>query len=122
MERRGCSGALATWVLSAAAVYLTAWLLPGVNVSGFGRALVVALVIGLLNALVRPVLVVLTLPVTVLTLGLFLLVINASMLGLAAWLLEGFSVAGFGSALLGSLVLTVVTAVLDGVVFKRGRG
>lgn len=118
MQKRGCGGALATWVVSALAVYGTAWLLPGVTVDGFGRAMVVALVIGLLNALVRPVLVVLTLPVTVLTLGLFLLVINAGLLELAAWLLDGFSVRGFGSALVASLVLSVCTAVLDALVFS----
>ena len=121
MQKRGCTGALATWIVSAAAVYGTAWLLPGVHVADFGRALVVALVIGLLNALVRPVLVVLTLPVTVLTLGLFLLVINAGLLQAAAWMLDGFSIDGFWSAVLASVVLTVATSLLDAVVFSKDK-
>ena len=89
---------LVRWLLLAAALLLVAHLSPGVSVNSFGAALVAALVLGLLNLLVRPLLVLLTLPVTVLTLGLFLFVINALMFWAAAGLLSGFKVAGFGAA------------------------
>ena len=92
------------WLLLAAALLLVAHLSPGVSVNSFGAALVAALVLGLLNILVRPLLVLLTLPVTVLTLGLFLFVINALMFWAAAGLLAGFHVDGFGSALIGSVI------------------
>ncbi|MDB5895249.1 MAG: hypothetical protein JWQ88_2780, partial [Rhodoferax sp.] len=92
------------WVLSAVALLLVAHLYSGVVVENFTAALVAALVIGLLNTIVRPVLVVLTLPVTVLTLGLFMFVINALMFWSASGLLGGFHVRGFGAALLGSLM------------------
>ena len=86
------------WLLLAAALLLVAHLSPGVSVNSFAAALVAALVLGLLNVLVRPLLVLLTLPVTVLTLGLFLFVINALMFWAAAGLLAGFKVDSFGSA------------------------
>lgn len=108
----GCLGLLVMWLASAAAVWLTAELLPGVAVAGFTGALGVALLIGFLNALVRPVLVLLTLPVTVMTLGLFLLVINAVVVGFAAFVLPGFHVAGFWDALVAALVLSLVSTVL----------
>ena len=113
----GCAGLLVAWLLSGAVVWATAELLPGMHVRGFGSALVVALVLGFLNAIVRPVLVVLTLPITVVTLGLFLIVVNAAVLGLAAWLLPGFAIAGFGTAVIATVVLTIfawaVNALLD---------
>ena len=101
------------WLLLAAALLLVAQLYSGVQVGGFGAALIAALVIGLLNALVRPVLVLLTLPVTLLTLGLFLFVINALMFYAAASLLQGFGVAGFTAALIGSLLYSVCSLVID---------
>ncbi|MCB9758421.1 MAG: phage holin family protein [Alphaproteobacteria bacterium] len=110
--RGGCGGLILSWLASAFAVWLTAELLPGVEVESFSRALVVAVVLGLLNVLVRPVLVLLTLPVTVLTLGLFLIVVNAGMLGLAAWLLDGFTIHSATDALLAAVVLSVVSAIL----------
>lgn len=93
---------LLRWLLSALALIGITYLVPGIHVSGFLVALVAALVIGIVNALVRPLLVLLTLPVTVLTLGLFLLVINAILFGMAAWLVPGFTVDGVGAALIGS--------------------
>lgn len=108
----GCLGMLMMWLASAGAVWLTAELVPGVSVASFGAAMVVAVVLGLLNALVRPLLVLLTLPVTILTLGLFLLVINAAVVALAAWFLKGFHVDGFLQALLAAVVLSVVSTVL----------
>jgi putative membrane protein len=104
---------LVRWGLLACALLLVAHLLPGVQVSSFPAALAAAVVLGLLNTLVRPLLVVLTLPVTVLTLGLFLFVINAAMFWSAAWLLEGLAVNGFGAALLGSLVYALCGLVID---------
>ena len=104
---------LVRWGLLAAALLLVASVYRGVSVAGFGAALVAALVLGLLNALVRPLLVLLTLPVTVLTLGLFLFVINAAMFYAAAELLGGLNVAGFGAALIGSFFYSVCGIVID---------
>ena len=114
---------LVRWLLLAAALLLVAQVYSGVSVASFGAALVAAFVIGLLNTLVRPLLVVLTLPVTLLTLGLFLFVINALMFWAAAEVLEGFGVAGFTAALLGSLLYSLAGVVIDAAVeriFSRG--
>jgi putative membrane protein len=101
------------WLLLAAALLLVAHLYSGVQVASFTVALIAALVLGLLNTLVRPLLVLLTLPVTLLTLGLFLFVINALMFWAAASLLDGFNVAGFGAALIGSLIYSLAGVVID---------
>ena len=101
------------WLLLAAALLLVANLYPGVQVASFGSAMVAALVLGLLNTLLRPILVLLTLPVTVLTLGLFLFVINALMFYFAASLLAGFHVDGFAAALIGSLLYSLCGLVID---------
>lgn len=101
------------WLLSAAALLCVAYLYSGVVISSFGAALIAALVIGLFNMVLRPVLVLLTLPVTVVTLGLFLFVINALMFWAAASLLSGFHVRGFEGALLGSLIYSVLGVVID---------
>lgn len=112
---------LARWLVNAAALLLVAYLYPGVHVEGFGTALVAALVLGLVNALIRPVLVILTLPVTILTLGLFLFVINALLFWLVAEVVRGFSVGGFGPALLGSILYSVITLVTSWVLFPARR-
>jgi putative membrane protein len=101
------------WLLLAAALLLVAYLYPGVTVASFGTAMVAALVLGLLNTIVRPLLVLLTLPVTLLTLGLFLFVINALMFWAAASVLDGFNVAGFAAALIGSLIYSLCGMVID---------
>jgi putative membrane protein len=101
------------WLLLAAALLLVAHLYPGVTVASFGSAMIAAFVLGLLNTLVRPLLVLLTLPVTLLTLGLFLFVINALMFWSAASLLEGFGVTGFAAALIGSLIYSACGMVID---------
>ena len=102
------------WLLSAAALLTVAYIYNGVEVKSFGSALLAAVVIGLLNIIVRPILVVLTLPVTVVTLGLFLFVINALMFWAAARLMgDGFGVTGFGAALIGSLIYSLLTIVID---------
>ena len=104
---------LAKWLLSASALLFVAYLYSGVEVSNFTAAMLAALVIGLLNAVVRPVLVVLTLPVTMLTLGLFLFVINALVFWAAAGVLDGFQVRGFVGALVGSLLYTAIGVVIE---------
>ena len=104
---------LVKWLLSAAALLFVAYVYSGVEVKSFTAALIAAFLIGLLNAVVRPILVVLTLPVTVLTLGLFLFVINALMFWASAAILDGFSVRGFGAALLGSLIYSVLGLVIE---------
>ena len=101
------------WLLLAAALLFVTWLYPGVTVASFGAAMVAALVLGLLNTLVRPILVLLTLPVTLLTLGLFLFVINALMFWAASGLVGGFHVAGFWAALLGSLIYSALGVLID---------
>ncbi|MSQ24056.1 MAG: phage holin family protein [Chloroflexi bacterium] len=99
-------------LVNALAIFTTAYVLPGVYLDGFVPAVVVVIVIGIFNAVLKPVLIVLTLPITVLTLGLFLLVINALSVVLASAVVPGFTVDGFWWALLFSLVLTVVNSVL----------
>jgi putative membrane protein len=104
---------LLRWLLLASALLLVAHLYSGVAVASFGAAMIAALVIGLLNTLVRPVLVLLTLPVTLVTLGLFLFVINALMFWAAAEFLEGLQVSGFGAALVGSVLYSLCAMVID---------
>jgi putative membrane protein len=104
---------LVRWLLLAAALLLVAYLYPGVTVTSFGAAMIAALVLGLLNTVVRPLLVLLTLPVTLLTLGLFLFVINALMFWAAASILAGLNVSGFGAALIGSLIYSLCGMVID---------
>jgi putative membrane protein len=101
------------WLLYAAALLAVAYLYSGVQVSSFKAALIAAFVIGLFNMILRPVLVVLTLPVTLITLGLFLFVINALMFWAASGMLDGFVVRGFGAALLGSLIYSALGMVID---------
>jgi putative membrane protein len=101
------------WLLLAAALLLVAQIYSGVVVTSFTAALIAAFVLGLFNALLRPILVLLTLPVTVLTLGLFLFVINALMFFFAASVLQGFNVTGFGAALIGSLLYSLCGLVID---------
>jgi putative membrane protein len=110
---------LARWILNAAALLLVAYLYPGVTVAGFWAAMLAALVLGLVNALIRPLLILLTLPVTVLTLGLFLFVINALMFWLVAEIVSGFQVKGFVAALLGSLLYSLITLVTSWLLFPR---
>ena len=101
------------WILSACALLAVAHLYAGVTVTSFTSALIAAAVLGLLNAVVRPILVLLTLPVTVITLGLFLFVINALMFWVAASLLAGFEFRGFVAALIGSLIYSVLQLAID---------
>jgi putative membrane protein len=109
-------------ILSAVAVLFTAQILPGVEVSGIVDALLVALVLSFLNTFLKPVLLILTIPVTLLTFGLFLLVINAIIIVVADALLDGFNVDGFGWALLFSLILSVINALLQSMTGLKDSG
>ena len=103
---------IALWLLNAAALLAVAWLMPSIHVASFGSAILAALLLGLINALLRPLLLLLTLPVTLLTLGLFILVVNGLLFWLAGSLLNGFSVDGFWPAVLGSLLYSLISTLL----------
>ena len=115
---------VAKWLLSALALLAVTYVYSGVQVSNFTSALIAAAVIGLLNMIVRPVLVVLTLPVTIVTLGLFLFIINALLFWAASGLLQGFNVTGFVAALIGSLIYSLLGLVIEaalGGLFSKAR-
>lgn len=104
---------IARMLISAVVILFLAWLLPGVAVESTWKAIVAALVLSLINAFIKPILLLLTLPITVVTLGLFLFVLNAAMVLLAARWIEGFEVDGFWSALIFSLLLSVLNSVIQ---------
>ena len=106
---------LARLLLNGVAIILAAYVLPGLHVDGYVPALVAGIILGLVNAIVRPVLFLLTLPLTLLTLGLFIFVLNAICLALTALIVPGFRVDGFGWALLGALLVSVVSWILNGI-------
>jgi putative membrane protein len=106
------------WAINAGVLLLLPYLIPAVQITTFGAALLVALVLGLLNAIVRPVLVLLTLPITLLTLGLFLFVINGLMFWLAANMLPGFEVGGFWWAVLAALVYSVISSAVSSLLLR----
>ena len=108
-------------LVNAFAIYLVANVVPGITVASIGAALIAGFVLGLVNAVVRPILVVLTLPITLLSLGLFLFVLNAFCLWLTSELVNGFEVHGFLPALFGALLISVVSFVLNAFVSDRGR-
>ena len=114
-------GFLTRLVVAALGLWLASALVPGIEVEGGWTLIGAALLLGLVNAVVRPVLVVLTLPFTILTLGLFLLVINAGMLGLVAAMFERFTIAGFWSALLGAVIVSVTSWLASWFIGSRGR-
>lgn len=101
------------WVLNSFALYFVMKIIPGIQIDRFQDLLIAALVIGLLNAFLRPIIILLTLPVTLLTLGLFTLVINGLMFYLASWLVGGFQVTGFGAAFLAALLFSIFSFVLN---------
>ncbi|NTV53284.1 MAG: phage holin family protein [Candidatus Firestonebacteria bacterium] len=109
---------LMRWLIMAVAVLLSAYALPGVSVAGFGTAILVALVLGLANAVLKPLLILITLPITLLTLGLFILVINTSLVMLASALVSGFTVRNFWWAFLFSVVLSAIGYVLETLILK----
>jgi putative membrane protein len=115
------AGFLLRTAIVALGLWLASELIPGIDVQGGSTLLVAALLLGLVNAFVRPVAVVLTLPLSILTLGFFLLVINAGMLGLVAWLLEGFSISGFWAALFGSVIVSITGWLASWFIGPRGK-
>ena len=109
---------LLVWILNAVALLVVAYILPGITVASFGSALIAALVLGLLNTLVKPLLIVLTLPITIVTLGLFLLVLNALVFWFAGSILKGFQVEGFWWAVIGAIVYSLGSGLLSGLLMK----
>jgi putative membrane protein len=109
---------LLVWLINAVALIAVAYLMPTITVSSFGVALVAALVLGLVNAVVRPVLVLLTLPATVLTLGLFIFVINGLLFWMVGSWLEGFAVAGFWAGVFGAILFSLVSWLLSALVLR----
>ncbi|MCB2198890.1 phage holin family protein [bacterium] len=109
---------LMKWLVMTIAVLAASYVVPGIEVTGFGVALVAALLLGLVNIFIRPLLVILTLPATIMTLGLFLLIINALLLTFVAWLVSGFAVAGFWSALIGSIFISIVSTLTSSLLKK----
>ena len=117
---------MAGFILRVLTVMLGLWLaasvVPGIDVEGVGTLIGAALVLGFVNAVVRPLLILLTLPVTIVTLGFFLLVINAAMLGLVAWMFDGFHISGFWHALFGSIIVSIIGWAASYFIRPRGRG
>ncbi len=111
-----------TWIINAAALFAVPYLMHSVDVTSVGAALVAALLLGLVNTLVRPLLLLLTLPVTVLSLGLFIFVINGFMFWLVAKVVDGFHVDSFGSAIIGALLYSVISWALSTLLLKDNDG
>ena len=109
---------LVVWLINAVALIAVAYLMPGIAVSSFGAALVAALVLGLVNAFVRPILVLLTLPVTILTLGLFIFVLNGLLFWMVGSWLQGFEVASFWPAVFGAIVFSIISWALSALVLR----
>ena len=110
---------LLIWLLNALALLTVAYVLPGIHIDGFTAALVAALILGLINTLLRPLLILLTLPVTVVTLGLFILVINGLLFWFAGSVLKGFEVSGFWVGVLGALLYSIFSSVLAMIFFEQ---
>lgn len=115
------TGILLRTIIIALGLGLANALLSGINIDGALTLLVAALLLGLVNAIVRPLVVLLTFPLTLLTLGLFLLVINAGMFGMVAAMLDGFSVAGFWSALFGAIIVSITSTLASWYIGPKGR-
>jgi len=107
------------FLLNALALMVAAWAIPGVTLTSPSAALIAGIVLGFINAVIRPVLVVLTFPFTLVTLGLFIFVVNAICLALTAWLVPGFSISGFGAALGGALIVSLVSWVVSALLVDR---
>ncbi len=115
------TGILLRMAITALGIWLATVLVPGVTAQSTGALIWAAIALGLINAVIRPVLVLLTLPVTILTLGLFLLILNAAMLNLAGWLVDGFEVVGFWSSVFGAIVISLVSGACSHFIGPRGR-
>jgi putative membrane protein len=110
---------LLVWLINAVALIAVAYLLPGITVSSFVTALVAALVLGLVNAVIRPILVILTLPATILTLGLFIFVINGLLFWFVGSFIEGFVVAGFWAGMIGAIVYSIISWALSVLLLRK---
>lgn len=108
-------------LLNGVAVLIAASLIPGLNITSPATAIVAGIVLGLINAVIRPLLILLTLPLTLVTLGLFIFVVNAVCLALAAWVVPGFTISGFGAAFAGALVISVVSWLLSALLVDKNR-
>ncbi|MGK7930919.1 MAG: phage holin family protein [Microcystaceae cyanobacterium] len=104
---------LITWLITAVSLLITAFLIPGITLSSFTVAAIAAVALGLVNAIVRPILILFTLPLTILTLGLFLLIVNAISFNLAAYFIKGFSINSFFDAIIGSIILSIISGFLS---------
>ncbi|MCD6353619.1 MAG: phage holin family protein [Proteobacteria bacterium] len=114
-------GLLVRWLILTAAIIAASYLIEGIQVAGFFSAFFTAATLGILNAFFRPLLIILTLPINIMTLGLFTFVINALMLMMASGVISGFEVHGFWSAVFGSLVISIVSWILSSFINKKGR-
>ena len=114
-------GILVRWIFLTGAILLASYLIDGIKVSGFFSAFFAAAILGILNALLRPVLIILTLPINILTLGLFTFVINAVLLMMASGVIGGFEVRGFWSAFFGALIITIVSWVMGSFISDKGK-
>jgi putative membrane protein len=114
-------GLLIRWLILTSAIILASYMLDGIEIKGFFSAFFAAAVLGILNALFRPILIVLTLPINILSLGLFTFLINALMLKMASSVIPGFEVHGFWTAIFGSLVISIVSWLLNSFISDRGR-
>lgn len=114
-------GLLLRWLITTLAILAAAYLIDGIQVSGFVPALAAAALLGILNAFLRPILILLTLPLTILTLGLFTFVINAALLLLVSSVMSSFVVKGFWTALIGSLVISAVSWLLSSLISDQGK-
>ena len=107
------------WLLNSLALLFTAWLMPGIQIKNIGAALIAALVLGVINAIIRPIVLFFTLPLNILTLGFFTLVVNALMLLMVRSVVNGFTVSGFWAAFFGSIVLTIASGLLSALVLDH---
>jgi putative membrane protein len=114
-------GIILRTLIIALGIWLATYLVPGVDAASTGALIWAAIALGLINAFVRPVLVLLTLPFTILTLGLFLLILNAGMLNLAGWFVDGFDVTGFWSAVFGAIVVSLVSGLCSHFIGGKGN-
>jgi putative membrane protein len=114
-------GFLFRLLITTLGLWVATLIVPGVHVAGVGALIVAALLLGIVNAVIRPIILILTLPLTVLTLGLFIFVVNGISLALVAWLVHGFSVAGIGSAILGAIVVSLTSWFASTFVGSSGR-
>jgi putative membrane protein len=114
-------GFLTRWLLNAAALAFTAWVINGISVDGVVPLLVASAILGILNAVIRPILLIITLPINLFTLGLFTFVVNGVLLMITSAVVEGFHVAGFWPAVIGALLLAIISFVLSSFVSDRGE-